>query len=155
MYICELCHGSAVEVKWKFSCQEVTRITSCIFSGRVLKNCLIGALVLLLQAKGMNYLHRSSPPIVHRDLKSPNLLVDKNWTVKVSLLAILIIVFDFLFVNLDYASWASQKFVFGGFEVLFAKMRSRGFSGLWFWIVTAKTQHFFDFKVRCRNGKFP
>lgn len=36
-----------------------------------------------LQVKGMNYLHRSSPPIVHRDLKSPNLLVDKNWTVKV------------------------------------------------------------------------
>ncbi|CAM6044342.1 unnamed protein product [Sphagnum compactum] len=35
-------------------------------------------------AKGMNYLHRSSPPVVHRDLKSPNLLVDKNWTVKVS-----------------------------------------------------------------------
>lgn len=34
-------------------------------------------------AKGMNYLHRSSPPIVHRDLKSPNLLVDKTWTVKV------------------------------------------------------------------------
>ncbi|CAM6084867.1 unnamed protein product [Calypogeia fissa] len=34
-------------------------------------------------AKGMNYLHRSNPPIVHRDLKSPNLLVDKNWTVKV------------------------------------------------------------------------
>jgi len=33
--------------------------------------------------KGMNYLHRSSPPVVHRDLKSPNLLVDKNWTVKV------------------------------------------------------------------------
>lgn len=52
----------------------------------------------------MNYLHRSSPPIVHRDLKSPNLLVDKNWTVKVSLLAILIIVFNFLFVKLDYAS---------------------------------------------------
>ncbi|CAM6084202.1 unnamed protein product [Calypogeia fissa] len=34
-------------------------------------------------AKGMNYLHRCSPPVVHRDLKSPNLLVDKNWTVKV------------------------------------------------------------------------
>lgn len=34
-------------------------------------------------AKGMNYLHRRDPPIVHRDLKSPNLLVDKNWTVKV------------------------------------------------------------------------
>ncbi|CAD6225707.1 unnamed protein product [Miscanthus lutarioriparius] len=34
-------------------------------------------------AKGMNYLHRRSPPIVHRDLKSPNLLVDKKYTVKV------------------------------------------------------------------------
>ncbi|KAF5207585.1 Serine/threonine-protein kinase EDR1 [Thalictrum thalictroides] len=33
--------------------------------------------------KGMNYLHTSHPTIVHRDLKSPNLLVDKNWVVKV------------------------------------------------------------------------
>jgi len=38
------------------------------------------------QAKGMNYLHSSHPTIVHRDLKSPNLLVDKNWVVKVTLL---------------------------------------------------------------------
>ncbi|KAK9123972.1 hypothetical protein Sjap_013574 [Stephania japonica] len=35
-------------------------------------------------ANGMNYLHRRSPPIVHRDLKSPNLLVDMKYTVKVS-----------------------------------------------------------------------
>ncbi|CAL5422217.1 unnamed protein product [Camellia sinensis] len=34
-------------------------------------------------AKGMNYLHNCNPPIVHRDLKSPNLLVDKKYTVKV------------------------------------------------------------------------
>lgn len=34
-------------------------------------------------AKGINYLHCLSPPIVHWDLKSPNLLVDKNWNVKV------------------------------------------------------------------------
>ncbi|KAL3626609.1 hypothetical protein CASFOL_030158 [Castilleja foliolosa] len=34
-------------------------------------------------ARGMNYLHHCNPPIVHRDLKSSNLLVDKNWTVKV------------------------------------------------------------------------
>lgn len=39
---------------------------------------------VFLQARGMNYLHHSSPPIIHRDLKSSNLLVDKNWTVKVS-----------------------------------------------------------------------
>ncbi|GMH10463.1 hypothetical protein Nepgr_012304 [Nepenthes gracilis] len=34
-------------------------------------------------ARGMNCLHTSAPTIVHRDLKSPNLLVDKNWNVKV------------------------------------------------------------------------
>ncbi|ONK59434.1 uncharacterized protein A4U43_C08F6390 [Asparagus officinalis] len=34
-------------------------------------------------AKGMNYLHKRNPPIVHRDLKSPNLLVDKKYTVKI------------------------------------------------------------------------
>lgn len=34
-------------------------------------------------ARGMTYLHHCNPPIIHRDLKSSNLLVDKNWTVKV------------------------------------------------------------------------
>ncbi|KAK6126287.1 hypothetical protein DH2020_039992 [Rehmannia glutinosa] len=33
-------------------------------------------------ANGMNYLHNHNPPIVHRDLKSPNLLVDEKYTVK-------------------------------------------------------------------------
>ncbi|KAK1316506.1 Serine/threonine-protein kinase CTR1 [Acorus calamus] len=37
----------------------------------------------LREAKGINYLHCLNPPIVHWDLKSPNLLVDKNWSVKV------------------------------------------------------------------------
>jgi hypothetical protein len=31
----------------------------------------------------MLYLHGHKPPIIHRDLKSPNLLVEKNWRVKV------------------------------------------------------------------------
>ncbi|XVF23369.1 hypothetical protein REPUB_Repub13aG0032300 [Reevesia pubescens] len=34
-------------------------------------------------ARGMNYLHQLKPPIVYQDLKSPNLLVDSNYTVKV------------------------------------------------------------------------
>lgn len=31
----------------------------------------------------MLYLHTHSPPIVHRDLKSSNLVVDEHWHVKV------------------------------------------------------------------------
>lgn len=39
--------------------------------------------MLLDAAKGMNYLHHSEPPIIHRDLKSQNLLVNDHWRVKV------------------------------------------------------------------------
>ncbi|DBB01174.1 hypothetical protein WJX77_003342 [Trebouxia sp. C0004] len=35
-------------------------------------------------AKGMLQLHSHKPPILHRDLKSPNLLVDKHWRVKIA-----------------------------------------------------------------------
>jgi hypothetical protein len=35
-------------------------------------------------AKGMHYLHCCTPPIVHRDLKSPNILVNRDWSVKVA-----------------------------------------------------------------------
>ncbi|CAM9846383.1 unnamed protein product, partial [Discosporangium mesarthrocarpum] len=34
-------------------------------------------------ACGMNYLHRHQPPILHRDLKSANLLLDDSYTVKI------------------------------------------------------------------------
>ncbi|CAA7017081.1 unnamed protein product [Microthlaspi erraticum] len=51
-------------------------------------------------ARGMNYLHRCSPPIVHRDLKSSNLLVDKNWTVKVA---------DFGLSRIKHATYLTSK----------------------------------------------
>lgn len=35
-------------------------------------------------ASGMNYLHSSNPAVLHRDLKSPNLLVDEHWNCKVA-----------------------------------------------------------------------
>ncbi|MFS7909468.1 putative protein kinase TKL-CTR1-DRK-2 family [Helianthus anomalus] len=35
-------------------------------------------------ARGMTYLHCCLPPIIHCDLKSSNLRVDKNWTVKIA-----------------------------------------------------------------------
>jgi tRNA A-37 threonylcarbamoyl transferase component Bud32 len=35
-------------------------------------------------ARGMNFLHNSDPPIIHRDLKSQNVLVDENWNCKVA-----------------------------------------------------------------------
>eukprot|EP00002_Diphylleia_rotans_P030361 TRINITY_DN6232_c0_g1_i2.p1 TRINITY_DN6232_c0_g1~~TRINITY_DN6232_c0_g1_i2.p1 ORF type:complete len:1685 (+),score=327.23 TRINITY_DN6232_c0_g1_i2:77-5131(+) len=39
---------------------------------------------LLDAAKGMQYLHMSTPPILHRDLKSPNMLLDGKWNLKIS-----------------------------------------------------------------------
>ncbi|KAK8585889.1 hypothetical protein V6N13_050859 [Hibiscus sabdariffa] len=51
-------------------------------------------------ARGMNYLHYYNPPIVHRDLKSSNLLVDKNWTVKVG---------DFGLSRLKHATYLSSR----------------------------------------------
>ena len=51
-------------------------------------------------AKGMHYLHTCEPTIVHRDLKSPNLLVDRNWCVKVS---------DFGLSRMKHATFLSSK----------------------------------------------
>ncbi|OIS96439.1 hypothetical protein A4A49_36467 [Nicotiana attenuata] len=53
-----------------------------------------------VKARGMNYLHHHNPPIVHRDLKSSNLLVDKNWTVKVG---------DFGLSRLKYETFLATK----------------------------------------------
>ncbi len=45
--------------------------------------CLRSLTCELVVVQGMLYLHSCSPPIIHRDLKSPNLLVDKHWRIKV------------------------------------------------------------------------
>lgn len=37
----------------------------------------------LQTARGMNYLHMFKPPILHRDLKSLNLMLDETWTIKI------------------------------------------------------------------------
>lgn len=52
------------------------------------KNSLSWAEPLLRMAidtcRGMAYLHSMNPPIIHRDLKSMNILVSSTWTAKVS-----------------------------------------------------------------------
>ncbi|KAI3725321.1 hypothetical protein L1987_65105 [Smallanthus sonchifolius] len=58
-------------------------------------------------ARGMNYLHNCTPVIVHRDLKSPNLLVDKNWVVKVS---------DFGLSRMKYSTFLSSRSTAGTAE---------------------------------------
>lgn len=51
-------------------------------------------------ARGMNYLHTCRPPVIHRDLKTPNLLVDKDLTIKVC---------DFGLSRVRRSTWLSTK----------------------------------------------
>lgn len=39
--------------------------------------------MMLDVANGMQYLHGQNPVIIHRDLKSLNVLIDENWVTKV------------------------------------------------------------------------
>eukprot|EP00747_Dinoflagellata_sp_TGD_P188428 gnl/TRDRNA2_/TRDRNA2_47403_c0_seq2.p1 gnl/TRDRNA2_/TRDRNA2_47403_c0~~gnl/TRDRNA2_/TRDRNA2_47403_c0_seq2.p1 ORF type:complete len:504 (-),score=55.88 gnl/TRDRNA2_/TRDRNA2_47403_c0_seq2:334-1845(-) len=48
------------------------------FEGQLLKRSTRGLL------KGLNYLHTHDPPVVHRDLKCANILVDLNFCVKLA-----------------------------------------------------------------------
>lgn len=90
-----------------------------------------------LQAKGMNYLHTSNPVIVHRDLKTPNLLVDKNWVVKVC---------SFPPNSLVKAGLLTFKYSHKYLLLMYA--------GMWFWDVAHETPHFFVFKIYCWNCMF-
>ncbi|GKC53426.1 serine/threonine-protein kinase CTR1-like protein [Tanacetum coccineum] len=60
--------------------------------------------IVLEVVKGINYLHCICPPIFHCDLKSPNSLVDKKWTVKV---------YDFWFSRFKANTFISLKSVAG------------------------------------------
>ncbi len=60
------------------SLREVLSSQSIVLDWPTILNMAIDA------ARGMNYLHTFAPPIIHRDLKSHNLLVDKNFRVKVT-----------------------------------------------------------------------
>lgn len=40
--------------------------------------------ILIGIANGMNYLHRRNPVIIHRDLKSFNILIAENWSAKLA-----------------------------------------------------------------------
>jgi len=62
-----------------FVAQNGTILSLCLSS-----SCSLAIVKATDAAQGMNYLHTFSPPIIHRDLKSHNLLVDENFCVKVT-----------------------------------------------------------------------
>lgn len=35
-------------------------------------------------ARGLNHLHRNKPEIIHRDIKSANLLITADWRVRIA-----------------------------------------------------------------------
>ena len=56
----------------------LNNFNNCKFDWKTMLSMAIDA------AKGMNYLHTYNPMIIHRDLKSYNLLVDRNFRIKVT-----------------------------------------------------------------------
>lgn len=55
-------------------CVEIRKELNTISKLKMMYDCVLG----------MVYLSKQKPPIIHRDLKLANLLVDKNWRVKVA-----------------------------------------------------------------------
>ena len=67
-------------------CTEFMRrgsLHTILKSGNVLEPARNHAVAIAV-ARGMSYLHSRSPPILHLDLKSPNILVDEKWRVKIA-----------------------------------------------------------------------
>lgn len=87
----------------------------------------------------MNYLHNCTPMVVHRDLKSPNLLVDKNWVVKVMIWF--------------YSSFNKIFFILA--LLIICKFgNSMNNVGLRLWLVTDEAQYFSLLKINSRNSKW-
>lgn len=85
----------------------------------------------------MNYLHRRNPPIVHRDLKSSNLLVDKTWTVKVCYKNVITSIIKNMYYTIKFVN---QYLV----------PLSQGWR---FWAVQVEKRNFLDHEIRKRNGE--
>ena len=60
----DVLHGASTGVNWDTSLRLLSKMA-------------------LDAARGMTFLHQCSPPVLHRDLKSHNLLVGANWEVKI------------------------------------------------------------------------
>jgi hypothetical protein len=60
------------------SLYDVLHDESLVLDWQLLKTMAVDA------ARGMEYLHSADPPVLHRDFKSLNLLIDKKWNLKVA-----------------------------------------------------------------------
>lgn len=124
--------GQLVRVSYlSKNCQLCSNFFHCFCMYAALQP--LGHCFVFMQVRGMNYLHHSSPPIIHRDLKSSNLLVDKNWIVKVTLRFICL-------PNMLY---------FPACLVSFLLTQSGGR----LWSFTSQAWNFLDNKNRKRNSK--
>jgi hypothetical protein len=61
--------------------------------------------IAMAVARGMHYLHSREPPILHLDLKSPNILVDEKWRTKIA---------DFGMSRVRFSTLASARSEFHG-----------------------------------------
>lgn len=63
---------------------EKGSLWSVLRSGRTALNTAMRIKFMLDTARGMSYLHQFRRPILHRDLKSPNMLVQDDFSIKLS-----------------------------------------------------------------------
>jgi serine/threonine protein kinase len=57
-------------------------LADLLLDDKIWMNFKVKVKFALEAAMGMLYLHKSNPVILHRDLKSDNLLVTNDWTIK-------------------------------------------------------------------------